>query len=112
AGSAREQLAELARLVNEEIRRPFDLARGPLVRGALFRPDGSASTLVLTVHHIVADGWSVGLLSQEFLAIYDAYRQGLPSPLEELPIQYTAFATWQRDCLTADSEISHLAYCR
>lgn len=112
AGSAREREQEIPRLVNEEIRRPFDLQHGPLFRAALFPKNQSECILVLTMHHIVADGWSVGLLFQEFKAVYGAFRNALPSPLEELPIQYTDFAIWQREYLGGNSLENQTLYWR
>jgi amino acid adenylation domain-containing protein len=100
---------ELPRLLREEFRRPFDLARGPLFRAALFQSAG-ASVLVFVMHHIVADGWSVGLLSQEFNAIYTAYSRGLASPLPELPIEWIDYALWQRENLTDVVVREKLAY--
>ncbi|SIO25216.1 amino acid adenylation domain-containing protein [Singulisphaera sp. GP187] len=94
--------AEAERLAHEEARRPFDLARGPLVRAALLRLGEFDHVLLLTMHHIVTDGWSFGVAVRELAALYESRRAGLPSPLPELPIQYADFATWQRNWLQGD----------
>ncbi len=90
----------LQRWADQEARRPFDLATGPLIRAGLFRVAHDEHVLVLTMHHIVSDGWSVEVLWRELHALYDALRQQLPSPLPELPIQYADYAVWQREQLT------------
>ena len=91
--------AEARRLAIEESRRPFDLDRGPLVRVSLLRLGEAEHAAVLTMHHLVTDGWSVGVAAGELAALYEADCQGLPSPLPELPIQYVDFALWQREQL-------------
>ncbi|HSS48512.1 MAG TPA: amino acid adenylation domain-containing protein, partial [Thermoanaerobaculia bacterium] len=88
--------AEQRRLAAEDARRPFDLARGPLLRAALLRCSGEEAVLLLNLHHIVADGWSAGLLVRELAALYGAALAGEPSPLPELAVQYADFARWQR----------------
>jgi amino acid adenylation domain-containing protein len=87
---------ELARLRAEEAGRPFRLARGPLLRAGLVRLDEEEHALLLTVHHIVYDGWSEGVLTAELTALYAAALAGRPSPLGELAVQYADFAAWQR----------------
>ncbi|HSU84052.1 MAG TPA: amino acid adenylation domain-containing protein, partial [Thermoanaerobaculia bacterium] len=87
---------ELARLRTEEAGRPFRLDRGPLLRAALVRLDEEEHALLLTVHHIVYDGWSEGVLTAELTALYAAALAGRPSPLGELAVQYADFAAWQR----------------
>jgi amino acid adenylation domain-containing protein len=103
---------EAARLAGEEARRPFDLARGPLLRASLLRLDDTEHVLLLTLHHIVSDGWSMGVLFQELAALYDAYVRGGASPLPELPIQYADFAHWQRQRLQGSVLESQLSYWR
>ncbi len=94
--------AELSRLARQEARRPFDLERGPLLRVTRVLctaadPAGNAEhALLVTLHHVVADGWSVGVLEREVAALYGAFAAGRPSPLAELPVQYADFAAWQR----------------
>ncbi|MCG8351746.1 MAG: amino acid adenylation domain-containing protein [Chloroflexales bacterium] len=88
--------AQALRLATEEARRPFDLARGPLLRTQLLRLTEQEHIVLLTMHHIISDGWSMGVLIGEVAAIYAAFARGYPSPLPELPIQYADFADWQR----------------
>ena len=90
------RLGELARLRTEEADRPFNLARGPLLRAGLVRLDEEEHALQLTVHHIVYDGWSEEVLTAELTALYAAALEGRPSPLDELAVQYADFAAWQR----------------
>jgi len=96
---AETRQAETERLASEEARRPFDLARGPLMRASLIRLAGNDNAVLMTMHHIVTDGWSLGIAARELGALYDAFRGGKPSPLPELPIQYADFACWQRQWL-------------
>jgi amino acid adenylation domain-containing protein/FkbM family methyltransferase len=79
-----------------EAQRPFDLARGPLVRAVLLEVGDREHVLFLTLHHIVCDGWSLAVMVRELGALYAAFTAGRPSPLPPLPIQYADFATWQR----------------
>jgi amino acid adenylation domain-containing protein len=77
----------------------FDLARGPLVRGRLLRLGAERHVLLITQHHIISDGWSIGLLVREVNALYGAFSKGLPDPLPPLPLQYADYAVWQRQRL-------------
>ncbi|MBW8873687.1 MAG: amino acid adenylation domain-containing protein [Acidobacteria bacterium] len=95
--SAREALARA--LISEEATRPFDLTRGPLLRGLLVRLAEREHAVLLTLHHIAGDGWSLGLLVREVAALYPAFAAGRPSPLPELPVQYADYAVWQRSWL-------------
>ncbi|WP_414681554.1 condensation domain-containing protein, partial [Longimicrobium sp.] len=88
--------AELRRLLAEEAATPFDLARGPLIRGHLIRLADDDQVVHITMHHIVSDGWSMGVFTRELSALYDAFRKGEPDPLPPLPIQYADYAVWQR----------------
>ncbi|MHB2029768.1 MAG: amino acid adenylation domain-containing protein, partial [Acidimicrobiales bacterium] len=88
--------AELARLKAEEISAPFDLESGPLIRGRLIRVDEHEYELLLTMHHIVSDGWSMGVLLSELSTLYRAFCNGEQPVLPELPIQYADYAVWQR----------------
>ncbi|HSC21465.1 MAG TPA: condensation domain-containing protein, partial [Solirubrobacterales bacterium] len=88
--------AELGRLRLDEAARPFDLARGPLVRAALARLAAEEHALLLSFHHAVYDGWSEGVLLRELAALYGAARDGRPSPLPSPALQYADYAAWQR----------------
>jgi hypothetical protein len=79
--------------------RPFDLSRGPLVRAHLVRLGAEEHLALFNLHHIVADGWSLGVLVQELGALYPAFAAGRPSPLPALPVQYADYAAWQRQWL-------------
>ncbi|SCL70623.1 non-ribosomal peptide synthetase [Micromonospora peucetia] len=92
--------AALARLQDEESTAPFDLAAGPLVRGRLVWTAADRHVLLLTMHHIVSDGWSLGILTRELGALYTAFHHGQPDPLPPLPVQYADYAAWQRHWLT------------
>ena len=85
--------------IREEAERPFDLARGPLIRAAVLRLSEREHIATITMHHAIADGWSMGILIRELSALYQSRLLGQPSPLPELPIQYADFAVWQRSWL-------------
>ncbi|MCU6499302.1 condensation domain-containing protein, partial [Rugamonas sp. A1-17] len=103
---------ELAALQTLELQAAFDLERGPLIRGRLVRTADDAHTLLLTMHHLVSDGWSMGVLSRELGALYNAGRRGqAPLPLPEGP-QYYDYADWQRRCLTSHVFDRQAAYWR
>jgi amino acid adenylation domain-containing protein len=110
--TAVERQREIERLATDEARAPFDLGRGPLVRARLVRLAPYEYVLLLTLHHIVSDGWSMGVLFRELMQLYDAYRRGLPSPLATLPIQYADYAAWQRTTLSASRLDNLLRYWR
>ena len=86
--------------------------RGPLLRVTLLRISAEEHIALLTMHHIVSDGWSTGILIREVGALYTAYRAGPPSPLEELPIQYADFAHWERQWFQGDALERQLSYWR
>ncbi|MFC5743664.1 condensation domain-containing protein, partial [Dyella tabacisoli] len=96
--------------LQDEANKPFDLATGPLIRFSLIRLADNEHVLLLTIHHIVSDGWSMGIVVREVAALYQAFMQGLPSPLSELPIQYVDFAHWQRQWLSGDVLEQQLGY--
>ncbi|MFL1563961.1 amino acid adenylation domain-containing protein [Pseudomonas sp. O64] len=89
-------------LIQGEASAPFDLERGPLLRGRLVVMADDHHVLLLTLHHIVSDGWSMGVLTRELMALYQAFSHGLPDPLPALPIQYGDFAVWQRLWLSGE----------
>ncbi|HYG65887.1 MAG TPA: amino acid adenylation domain-containing protein, partial [Thermoanaerobaculia bacterium] len=94
-----EREARALALAAEEAALPFDLTRGPLLRGVLLRLAGDDHIAALTMHHIASDGWSMGILVRETSALYAAFSEGRPSPLPELPLQYADFSAWQRSWL-------------
>jgi|GEM_PF-3405712 len=104
--------AEALRLARADAARAFDLARGPLLRAALLRTGTSEHIALVAMHHIVSDGWSVGVLIAEVAAIYSAFRAGRSHGLAELPIQYADFAVWQRGWLQGDELGKQLGYWR
>jgi amino acid adenylation domain-containing protein len=91
-------------------RRPFNLANEPLMRTALVRVRTTEHLLVLVMHHIVSDGWSTRLLMRECATLYEAFSQGKPSPLPELPIQYSDYARWQREWFKGTAFGTQLSY--
>ncbi|WP_103352222.1 non-ribosomal peptide synthetase [Amycolatopsis sp. CA-128772] len=99
---------ELRRLLAEDLARPFDLARGPLLRARLVRLAADDHALVLSLHHIITDGWSMGVLVGELATLYGDERAELPA----LPIQYPDFAAWQRERLTGDFLDEQLGFWR
>src|SRR5262249_48134065 len=103
---------QVERRALQEACRPFDLARGPLLRASLLRRDRQEYILLLTIHHIAFDGWSMTLLFEELVALYQAFVTGRPLPLPELPIQYADFAVWQRQQLQGESLENYLLYWR
>jgi hypothetical protein len=107
---ATEQEAETRRLATEERSRPFDLSSEPLLRVMLLQLDSSEHVLLLNLHHIICDGWSIGVLIRELGTLYTAFSNNQPSPLPELPIQYADFADWQREWLQGEVLETQLAY--
>ncbi len=105
-----ERETEAHRLATAEARAPFDLARGPVLRAQLLRLADQEHMLLLTVHHIVSDGWSIGVLTKELAAFYDGFVAGTPVTLPALPVQYADYAVWQRRRLQTDVLERQLAY--
>jgi amino acid adenylation domain-containing protein len=103
---------ELSALVAKNERERFDLEQGPLLRVSLVKLAAGDHVLLLTLHHIVADGWSLGVLMQELSALYSAFRQGLPDPLPEVALQYVDYAAWQRAWLSGSELERQTAYWR
>src|SRR5215207_8531804 len=93
-----------------EARRGFDLGAGPLLRALMLRLEDERHLLLITLHHIVADGWSTGIFAREVAALYEAFAAGGPSPLPPLPVQYADFAVWQREWLTGSVLEEQLEY--
>ncbi|HLL48541.1 MAG TPA: amino acid adenylation domain-containing protein, partial [Longimicrobiaceae bacterium] len=94
----------------EEARRAFDLSTGPLFRAALLRVDAEDHVLLISMHHVVSDGWSLGVFFRELSSLYAAYREGRESPLTELPVQYADYAVWQRKQLEGEVLDRQLSY--
>ncbi|HET7460922.1 MAG TPA: amino acid adenylation domain-containing protein, partial [Longimicrobium sp.] len=103
---------ELRRIVAEETDAPFDLARGPLIRGRLVRLADDDHALLITMHHIVSDGWSMGVFARELGALYAAFRAGRADPLAPLPVQYADYAAWQRRWVDGDVVEEQAEYWR
>jgi amino acid adenylation domain-containing protein len=110
--SANDREAEITRLVTAEAQRPFDLSRDAMLRTSLLRLGNQDHVLLLTMHHIVSDGWSLGILVKEMAAIYQAITEQKPVALPELAIQYADFARWQRDWLQGEVLEQQLSYWR
>ena len=104
------RMREARRLAGEGARRPFDLARGPLLRAVLLRLGARDHLALTTMHHIVGDGWSMQVFQREVFLLYEAVRTGRAAPLPELPIQYADYSRWQREWLsgeTLERELDH-----
>ncbi|MCP4261667.1 MAG: amino acid adenylation domain-containing protein [Planctomycetes bacterium] len=101
--AAEAQHNEIRRLALEEGQRPFDLAKDPLLRVTLIRLAKKSHVLLFTMHHIVSDGWSMGLFIRELTTIYEALSNGRACPLSPLTIQYADYAHWQQRCLTKET---------
>ncbi|MBV9773367.1 MAG: amino acid adenylation domain-containing protein, partial [Gemmatimonadetes bacterium] len=108
----RTREAEVDRLVAAESRRPFDLAAGPLLRAAVVRLGERDATMLFTLHHIVSDGWSMGVFIRELSALYEAFARGAEPRLPELPVQYADHAVWQRGWLTGEVLEREVEYWR
>lgn len=102
--------SEIQSFLVQEGQQPFDLAEAGLFRTKLLRLDAEESILIITMHHIIFDGWSAGVLIREVAALYKAFLTGEPSPLPELTIQYVDYAYWQREWLKGEILESQLAY--
>ncbi|MBV9774029.1 MAG: AMP-binding protein, partial [Gemmatimonadetes bacterium] len=109
---APDAMAEAERLAAEEALRPFDLARGPLLRCTLLRLADEDHVLCFTMHHVVSDGWSRRVLTREVSALYAAFRRGEEPYLPELPVQYADFAAWQRAWLSGETLEARIGYWR
>ncbi|MEH2411060.1 amino acid adenylation domain-containing protein [Nostoc sp.] len=102
--------AEVRQLAKLHARYSFDLTQSPLLKSSLLRLKEDEHILLFTIHHIIADGWSAGLLVNEVAALYESFSHGKLSPLPELPIQYVDFAAWQRQWLQAEVLQSQISY--
>jgi amino acid adenylation domain-containing protein len=107
-----DRLAEIQRLSALDRRTHFDYERAPLFRLSLFRCAERESVLLFTIHHIAFDGWSRSVLLGELAAVYNAFREGLASPLRPLPAQYQDFARWQRQTVAGEALERQVAFWR
>jgi amino acid adenylation domain-containing protein len=105
-----ERETSAQQLILADAQQPFDLAHGPLMRARLLRLADDDHIVLFTMHHIISDGWSKGVLVKEVIALYEALNAGLTSPLEELPVQYADYTSWQRDWLQGEVLVKQLAY--
>ena len=110
ASSVKEQSDAVQVIINNEVRNGFDLANGPLLRGKILRLAERENIFMVSMHHIISDGWSIGIFFKEFQMLYEAYIKGRRSPLQELPIQYADYSVWQRDLLTGATLDRYLTY--
>lgn len=102
--------ADLPLVCAREAAEPFDLEHDPLIRVRLLRQSEQEHVLLVTMHHGVSDGWSVGVLVRDLIALYGAFSAGLPSPLQPLPVQYADYAHWQREWLAGDVRTRQVEY--
>ncbi len=108
--SPEDSAVEIRQRATEEAEHPFDLETDRLIRATLLQMDATSHVLLLTMHHIVSDGWSMGILIDELTALYQAFSENRPSPLPELPIQYADYAWHQQDQRGGEALQQQLAY--
>ncbi|MEL6161695.1 MAG: condensation domain-containing protein, partial [Cyanobacteria bacterium J06627_32] len=107
---AESRIVASAELCREAHNKPFNIKKGPLLRVGIVRLEENVHLLLVTMHHIISDGWSLGVFVKELTELYGAFSQGMPSPLPELEIQYGDFADWQREWLQGDSLEAEVSY--
>ncbi|MGZ4123463.1 MAG: condensation domain-containing protein, partial [Tumebacillaceae bacterium] len=105
-----EREAQVRHLLQAEVEQPFDLQTGPLVRFLLIQLDDAEHVLMANMHHIVSDGWSMGIFTEEFMKIYLAIVHQMEPMLPEMPVQYADFAIWQRDWLQGEVLDAQMAF--
>jgi len=105
-----EREDQAQQLLRHEVSKEFDLSQGPLIRAVLIKLNDEGHLLLVTMHHIVTDGWSMGIFHRELSLLYEAFHKQEPSPLDQLPIQYLDYAEWQRKWFESESYRSQLAY--
>jgi non-ribosomal peptide synthetase component F/acyl carrier protein len=98
------------KLARSDGEQPFDLTQGPLLRAKLLRLEDQRHILLVSMHHIVSDGWSMGILVKELVQCYEAFAAGQTPSLADLPIQYADYSVWQREWLRGETLEKHLAY--
>lgn len=101
---------DIQKIISTEANKPFDLSNDLMIRGQLLKLAEEQHILLITLHHIASDGWSKGILIEEFVALYQAYAMGASDPLPPLPIQYVDFAVWQQELLSSTKFIADLEY--
>lgn len=106
----KERERKAGQIASEEGLKPFDLSKGPLIRASIVRLETKEHLLLITMHHIVFDGWSAGVFFKEFEQLYEAFSAGKPSPLSDFHIQYADFAHWQRENLSGENLKNLLNY--
>ncbi len=107
-----EREREAMSLMSEHAQIPFKLTEGPLVRALMVKLNETEHWLVLTQHHSITDGWSVGIILHEITVVYEALMMGKPSPLADLPVQYADYACWQQQTLSGQELEKQLEYWR
>ena len=105
-----EREDQAQQLLRHEVSKAFDLSQGPLIRALLIKLNDDEHILLVTMHHIVTDGWSMGIFHRELSMLYEAFNKQEPPPLDELPIQYLDYADWQRQWVESESYREQLAY--
>lgn len=110
ASSLPDRETAAMRYIGEESRRPFDFAKAPLLRASVLQLAEQEHILLLVMHHMVSDGWSMAVLFRELTVLYEAFLEEKPSPLPDLPIQYADFSVWQREWLQGETLQAELAY--
>ena len=105
-----EQAIAIHQLISQETNRPFDLTRDVLLRVVLIRKTATSHVMIMTLHHIISDEWSMAMLQHEVVELYHAYLKKLPSPLTELPLQYSDYASWQRNWFTRERLADQMTY--
>ncbi|MBB5624256.1 amino acid adenylation domain-containing protein [Pedobacter cryoconitis] len=106
----KQQYAKLKSLLQHEFTRPFELAEGPLVRASLYQTEDHKWIFTYTLHHIISDGWSMGIMINELLLFYNSHRKGEANPLASLRIQYKDYAVWQQEQLSGETLKGHKDY--
>jgi len=112
ASPAESTETEASRMVFQESRRPFNLEKGPLIRATILKLDARRHILLVVMHHVVSDGWSIGVFMRELTALYAAFSLNQPSPLGELPIQYADYAEWHSEWLNGEVFRTQMDYWR
>ncbi|PSF28879.1 non-ribosomal peptide synthetase, partial [Aphanothece hegewaldii CCALA 016] len=105
-----EQMEKVYQLATEEAQKPFDLTKVPLIRATLIKLEAQSNVLLLTMHHIISDGWSIEIFIKELGILYQAFCENKPSPLSNLTIQYADFSVWQRQWLQGNILNQQLQY--